>query len=230
MKDFNISTSLVVLPFFHLLLASTYVYAYCFGFGANVATFVGASDIFTTSIRNLAPIYGIVAVIAFLSVRPHIGHWMTSLSPIPERFGPWRPSPSSSIFPRVMGILLGIVVTKWMVTSYLTGEAIDIHFIVMSLVGLLLLHAIAVPFRPTLDVTMVVFAIAVVVATVTFGLNSGQRDRHANHIEQARSNVVCKDYIVLRRFSEMYLVIGKDDRHRLVDRNAVPKSISWLFW
>lgn len=247
MKDINFSTGLVVLPFAHLLLASTYLYAYCFGFGANLSTFVSASDIFTTSIRNLAPIYAVAALLAFLTVRPRLGHWLTSVAEVPEVYGPWRRHSYNTPLIRIWKVVAIASTASWVTTSYLTGKPIDVHFIVGGGLGLLFFQDVLVNARQTRDVTIVLFLIATVVATVAFGLNSGQRDRHAPLPIQSASNATCGEYVVLRRFSDVYLALGKDNRHRLIandcsvkftvpavkpivaDRETVPVALRWLF-
>lgn len=240
-------TGLVVLPFAHLLMASTYLYAYCFGFGANLSTFVSASDIFTTSIRNLAPVYAIAAGFIFLSSGGRLKHWLTSVARIDEPYGPYRRFNFNSPTAHVFKFVAIVFTALWLVTSYTTGKAIDVAYVVSGGLVFVLIQDVLFNARQTREVTVVLFAIAVAFGTIAFALHSGQRDRHSQYAAQSASNSVCGDYVVLRRFSDVYLAIGKDDRHRLIDdeckakftvpivkplvtdRKALPAWVRWLF-
>ncbi|WP_312145330.1 hypothetical protein [Brevundimonas sp.] len=240
-------TGLVILPFAHLLMASTYLYAYCFGFGANLSTFVSASDIFTTSIRSLAPVYAIAAGFIFLSSGGRLIHWLTSVARIDEPYGPYRRFNFNGGIGRVFKIFAVAFTALWIGTSYATGKAIDVGYVASGGLVFVLVQDVLFNARQTREVTVVLFAIAVVFGTIAFGLHSGQRDRHAQYAAQSASNSVCGDYVVLRRFSDAYLAIGKDNRHRLIDdeckakftvpsvkpliaeRRTLPAWVRWLF-
>lgn len=240
-------TGLVVLPFAHLLMASTYLYAYCFGFGANLSTFVSASDIFTTSIRNLAPVYAIAAGFIFLSSGGRLIHWLTSIAHIEEQYGPPRHMKFDSPVSNAIKIFAVGFTVLWVGTSYASGKAIDVTYIMTGGLAFMLVENVLFNTRQARDVTVVLFAIAVIAGTIAFALHSGQRDRHAKFASQSASNSACGDYVVLRRFSETYLAIGRDNRHRLIDdeckvrfevpavkplipdRDMVPVVFRWLF-
>lgn len=238
---------MVILPFAHLLMASTYLYAYCFGFGANLSTFVSASDIFTTSIRNLAPVYAIAAGFIFLSSGSRLAHWLTSSARIAEHYGPPRRWKMDTPLLKASKLSLIALTGLWAVTSYASGKAIDVAYIATGGLLFVLVQDVLFNARQTREVTLVLFVIAVVVGTITFALHSGQRDRHAKFASQSASNSACGDYVVLRRFSDTYLAIGPDNRHRLIDDECkarfevpavrpiipdpqqVPVLLRWLF-
>lgn len=219
----GLGTILVIVPFGHLILASTYLWAYCFGFGARVGTYVSVADVYAVSIGNLAPLYAMAVLVAIYVGRDDIGRWLTE--------GTVRKSakrPKGVLFPagrlsKALRFFLVITVSATVVVSYLTGEGIDVYMTAIYAAVLLTFSEWFAKARPHLDVTLALVVAIAVGATAVAGMNEGQRHRHAGYDAFATNYGRCGDYVVLRELSSRFLVVSPDGTHSLVDQECTPR-------
>lgn len=219
----GLATILVIVPFGHLILASTYLWAYCFGFGAGVGTYVSVTDVYAVSIGNLAPLYAMGVLFAIYVGRDHIARWLTE--------GAARRSlekPKGVVWPkgrltRALRFILVITVCATVAVSYLTGEGIDVVMTALYAAVLLTFSEWFGKARPHLEVTLALVVTVAVGGTAVAGMNEGQRHRHGGYEAFATSYGRCGDYVVLRQLSSRLLVVSPEGTHSLVDQECTPR-------
>lgn len=240
--------ALVALPVAHLILASAYLYGYCFGFGSTIATFVSPGDIFITSIRNIAPMYALMGIVGVFTGRREIGRWLTSEPPVPEHYGPppMPPKMGGPVLATIRLIILALAISV-IAGSYLTGQPIDMLLLFGVSASLLIVGDWMFKLKNNHTTNVVMMSAFAIFGSTLFGMNGGQQDRFRSFETQARRNAACGDYVILRKFSDLYLAIGKNSRHRMIDGkdcsvkfafpdvepmvkpSDLPPSIRWLF-
>lgn len=252
MKQFNIGTALVIIPFAHVLLASTYLYSYCFGFGANISSFVAASDIFATSIRSIAPLYALIVISALFVSYREIKHWFTTGHPFPKNSQankPHHPLPKGFFSRRWMVAmkfgLLAVTIFPVFI-DHLIGRPVDLLMPMAAFLFVVIFSDWLVQLKPNSKTPYALLVGFIVLFVVWAGITAGQENRHATFAALTRNNSTCGDFVVVRRFSDLYLALGRDGQHRMIDKDckvkfAIPRvkptiktddlspSIRWLF-
>jgi hypothetical protein len=232
------SAVLIALSATHVVLASIYLYFYCVGFGANMAMFFSAADIFSISITRLSNVYvqAIVLPTALVLIRRGTGiktndEWIEAAS-TPEL---QRRRYNSLIVPQNIGkavvwlaLLYALPVSVW---RFWAGEAASAYFI-LSMFALLTSWQLASRGLLTAPLWIGLFFAAGVVGG---GLDGGIRDRHAVY-SAPESRPACKTMKVLGRASSLYVAVQPDNRKVLVKEDCSvvfsfpnPKITPWTF-
>ncbi|MFN3877534.1 MAG: hypothetical protein ACK4MH_04065 [Brevundimonas sp.] len=214
MKEFSWGTVLVAAPVAHFFLASVYLYSYCLGFGGNIASFVSAEDVFSTSIRFLAPIYLLIAAASVPTFRQEIGDWLSGTKK-PRHYGPSRPIKVPLLF-KITAWILAVAPVCSAFLSYSVGDPINVYEMLVGLGGLTMLGA-SLRIRDDRAINAAFGFLFVTAIVFIIGVNTGQQGRHVEYTSYKDSNPSCKSYAVLRKMSDHYLTIGSDGRHHMID-------------
>lgn len=207
--------ALIALPIAHLIFASTYLFAFCVGFGAHVSMFVTVSDIFTTSISDVAPIYATIVIGALIFFRDVVR--AAAGRPKREMYGPPHLKPFFSGWRKWAFVVIYILSLMSAGVSYLIGVQIDVIMTAVVLAMPLFLtsrnlHSPADTQREALG-----FCLLMLSAAFVWGAESGQKVRHSPRIYAASSNARCGDFTLVRKFGDLYLTSKSNGTHALID-------------
>lgn len=132
-------------------------------------------------------------------------------------------------------VLLSLLITGSIISAtlaYVTARSVDVLGVVTLSISTILLSVVEIQTRRPMPrpssrapgrTILVVIAVTSLVATVAYGLNDGQRARHTTFLTQREHFPVCASFVALRPIGDLYLAIGPDGAHRLIDRDCRAK-------
>lgn len=226
---------LVALPVAHLIITSIYLFAYCVGFGSGLAIFASPGDVFATSISNLIPIYiaALIFPVATTIHRHKVWKHATAEDQIAALPSEEQREEATVQLVRKRSLMKRAV---WVVAvvallasslAYLLGDTVEAR---LTTAPVMLVIAIWLWERKPFGLygwrmDLMILAISFLLSAVSTGIDHGQADRHYRFESQRFSHASCDGYVVLRRFSELYLAVGSEDRKLLIDKDCKPKLL-----
>jgi hypothetical protein len=226
---------LIALPLGHLLVSSIYLWAYCIGFGGNIASFMAPSDIFSTSIGNIASIY--IATIFYSALMLLAGRMgaANSKKAAEAILRSGDPSQTDIALERFLSqrksAFQVLVVFLICVEIFLISVGIRYY----SLTGVVLAPTILGPVggvaflivvrteifvrypKEFLSIALMGF---IAVSAFAFGIEAGQTDRDAPVLMVSKEVPSCKGFAVLRKVSDKLLLVRYDGMRVLSDEKC----------
>lgn len=229
----RIAEMAVLLPLANLIAATTLLASYAVGFGSNLGWYFALDDVFAASLIGLAPFYLAVAYWVVIETRLHFNRTRHSADKA-SKYGPFQRN-KLPIFRRWIKVALIFGATLTIIDafiSYWIGRPVDVFAVLMAAGGVLLFSIIDKsisaqwpPQEPPLLVGVALLSIVVLMLISAKGMNDGQRDRFLSYADASSYRAQCGDFVVIRKAGSMYLAIGKDDRHRLIDDDCAQKIL-----
>ncbi len=226
----------VAVPIFHLVCASLFLVGYCWFFGSRISSFVGPSDVFAVSIGEVGPLYlfTLLPPLAYiLWQRAKKGAWTSAEAVALEPAGPKREiarkrHESDKRFYKVMfsfllaSQILGIIIGyfRWGYVPLVYVQTIVLFAFAISNVWIANKLDIASP------IFHLTYLIGVLLLYACFaGMARAQSDLRISYEDALSRAPRCNDYVILRKFSEQFLVVRRDGKHSIVDESCSEKFV-----
>lgn len=212
------SAVLIAVSAMHVLAAAVYLYFYCVGFGANLAMFYSAPDIFSISITKLANVYMrsliwpglMILLLRVLGVKNN-HEWIDSASS-PEAKAKRKShidrATKFSLWMMYVAIVITALIAGW---NWWHGRETSAYAVISAI-----LFAVVYIFASRGGMPLTYLLGMFFVGGVVGGaIDNGQADRHVTY-SSSRALPSCGEFKVLGRASTNYLAVGKKSEKVLI--------------
>lgn len=232
--DPRIGYAILSLPVLHLLFSSIYIWGYGRGFGAELNSFVTATDLFTTSIRDMVQVYisGFLIPVFYLIVR-YARTYPTAEARVDDFSDPAQQAVARSKLYRIRVYLtlalctFTVVVFTFQFWDFYRGEPISYLGLypvasLWAVLGMVKLREIW--WMSDLTYEIATLLVCVTVSAAFFGLHLGHTDRYAKWQNQ-KNKPICGQYRVMRSLSDRYLAMDSKSRQIIIDSECEVKFV-----
>lgn len=227
---------LIGLPLVHLGVVSLFVAAYTLGFGGNIAGFTSPDMLFSTSIRDLAPIYFIgIGLPATITLTRYSKGKPNREAEVAKISDPESRARAMDDLVRTRKLL---VIAIWVFALIITFASLIRRYYFGELISILAVGAAWLPVAGIWIINLskrldlddftyeVLFIGATLIAWVLIvGVDRGNLDRALTFAEAKERYVRCGDKAVLRVFGELFLAVDSHNRQLFIDRDCVAKFV-----
>lgn len=222
------------LPVLHLLVTVTFLYTYCAGFGANISIFASPSDVFTTSIRDLVPIYISSLFFPLFTFLVWIKGRKSPVDLALEIEDPNRRRLALTHVNRMRWLTGAFALFAFLSPMPLILRAmIEAGPIPYAFIGLMwqiplviIIHVFSWRFDVSGEVVhLMVIGILLIWSAAFFGLGKGQVDRHSEYLHSKISNVSCGGLAIIKNISSNYIAVDKNSSKYIVDNQCAVRFV-----
>lgn len=224
----------VLLPIANLVAATTLLAGYAVGFGSNLGWYFSLDDVFAASLIGLMPFYIAVGYWVLMEARLYLARAKLPTD-MPPPHGPfdrrikWRRARGIA---KLVLIIAALMTVFDAIVSHYIGRPFDVFGVLMGVGGIVIFTFLDKSLstqwpmeEPPFLVGVAFITIIVLLLICAKGLSDGQRDRFLHFTDAKSSRAQCGAYVVIRKTGTMYLAVGKDDRHRLIDEDCAEKIL-----
>lgn len=230
LSDLSPGQLVVIFPVFHLLMSTLFLWAYCAGFGLNIAIFTTASDIFTFAISSMVPIYlvSLIWPLVYLAIRYSARHPFAAdaLRGIED---PEQRSVAMSALEktrqRIMWGVLAVNLAIAVTTAWDAYHGNRINFVLLSFIPNIHLAIFFARLKDKWNLDNLTYEASVLfvsfaISCVAFGLDRGQSDRLKDYKIFQNSFFQCDRNLVIRKIGDSFLVIRPDNTKAMVNQDC----------
>lgn len=237
-KTLSLGTAIIVLPVAHLCAAALWIWGWTSGFGAEVAMFADARDVFSLSVSDLMWVYlggliGPLVLIGATSDREESEveadlHEETDAEALNQQLAELRARVKKMRRRlRTMGVLsigVGVISLLWTLDQSHRGEPLGffLSFAIGVPIGLAVLSRFDISRFERTHVAIAAVVVGLAWNATTTGIVSGQAARHATFEEAGRRSFRCEAGVVLRRLGDNFVVVRSDNRKIVTDLECKP--------
>jgi len=211
-------------------MSTIFVWAYCAGFGLNLAIFTTTSDIFTFAISNMVPIYAVsflipIVILAVRYSRPYANAQdaVMAIADPQERQHAMDKLEVTRNYILIGAFALSLLILGMAIWDAIHGNKIQ-WVIVGAVPGFLMVYAfIQAKNAWNLDALTYEFAYIVgyfAIACITFGLDRGQIDRHREYNASQGDYFQCGNNLVIRKIGDDFLIVKPDNTKAIVNQEC----------
>lgn len=230
LSDFSPAQLVVVFPVFHLLMSTLFLWAYCVGFGLNLAIFTTASDIFTFAISSMVPIYLISFIwpLIYLAQRYSREHPF-AIDEVKSIADPEQQSVAMSSLNktryRLKFGLWALTFAIILIESWNFYHGNRINFVLLSAIPNLHLVIFFSNLKEKWYLDNLTYEVAILfvsfaVTCVAFGLERGQSDRRKDYAIFQDDFLQCDKNLVIRKIGDSFLVVKPDNTKAMVSQEC----------